>query len=143
MVYTLHCCHSFILPCSVDEHALIDLPTMINYVLKTTGEKQLIYVGYSQGTQMAFAGFTANKTLARSIKLFFGLAPVATLRHVRGAFNWMASMYPVIRVSYNERIESHGVLFLCSSEHNNQCLLRCKLKNSTFLVCMFARCRRA
>ena len=71
---------------------------MIDYVLKTTGEKKLIYVGYSQGTMMGFAGFTANKTLARSIRAFFALAPVATLKHVVGAFRWMASRFPVIKV---------------------------------------------
>ena len=71
---------------------------MIDYVLKTTGEKTLIYVGYSQGSMMGFAGFTANKTLARSIRAFFALAPVATLKYVEGGFKWLASMFPVIKV---------------------------------------------
>lgn len=71
---------------------------MIDYVLKTTGEKTLIYVGYSQGSMMGFAGFTANKTLAQSVRAFFALAPVAILKHVEGGFKWMASMFPVIQV---------------------------------------------
>lgn len=70
---------------SWDEMANIDLPTQINYVLGYTGQKELFYVGHSEGTTQAFAGFQ-NTTLASKIKLFVALAPVATVGHCTSDF---------------------------------------------------------
>ena len=80
----------YLILCRFDEHALIDLPAMVDYVLQVSGQKQLFYVGHSQGTIMGFAGFTHNQTLASRIKLFFALAPVTTVKHIKGAFRVMA-----------------------------------------------------
>jgi pimeloyl-ACP methyl ester carboxylesterase len=44
-----------------------DLPAMINYVLEVTGQQQLNYVGHSQGSLIAFAGFSTNQELARKV----------------------------------------------------------------------------
>lgn len=38
------------LPCSFHEMAMYDLPATINYILQRTGQEQLYYVAYSQGT---------------------------------------------------------------------------------------------
>lgn len=38
------------LPCSFHEMAMYDLPASINYILQRTGQEQLYYVAYSQGT---------------------------------------------------------------------------------------------
>jgi lysosomal acid lipase/cholesteryl ester hydrolase len=67
-----------------DQHALIDLPTMLTRVIDVTGHKRLFYVGHSQGTIMGFAGFTANQSLAAHIKVFFALAPVTTVHYIKG-----------------------------------------------------------
>jgi len=61
---------------SFDEMANIDLPTIINYVLKTTQASKLSYVGHSQGTTMGFIGFE-NPIIASKVNLFIALAPVA------------------------------------------------------------------
>jgi len=61
---------------SWDEMASIDLPTQINYALEYTGQEKLHYIGHSEGTTQAFAGFE-NTTLASKVKLFVALAPVA------------------------------------------------------------------
>ncbi|KAL5475602.1 hypothetical protein EMCRGX_G025434 [Ephydatia muelleri] len=78
---------------SFDEHALIDLPTMLNHALSVSGQSQLFYAGHSQGTVMGFAGFTANKTLASQINAFIALAPVTTVKHVEGALAVIAPFY--------------------------------------------------
>lgn len=62
---------------SYDEMALLDLPAHVEYVLAATGAKTLSYVGHSQGTIQAFAGFSRNHTLADKVNLFIAMAPVA------------------------------------------------------------------
>lgn len=64
---------------SYDEMALKDLPAVVNYILKVTGQEQIFYIGHSQGTTIAFMAFSTLPELASKIKLFFGLAPVATV----------------------------------------------------------------
>ncbi|KAL1481263.1 hypothetical protein MTO96_050404, partial [Rhipicephalus appendiculatus] len=36
------------------EHALYDLPAQIDYVLRNTGQRRLLYIGFSQGTLSFF-----------------------------------------------------------------------------------------
>uniref|UniRef100_A0A8C5EV16 Lipase n=1 Tax=Gouania willdenowi TaxID=441366 RepID=A0A8C5EV16_GOUWI len=64
---------------SYDELALKDLPAVINYILKVSGEERIFYIGHSQGTTIAFIAFSTLPELAQKIKLFIGLAPVATV----------------------------------------------------------------
>ena len=78
-----------------DEHAQIDLPTMLDYVMKVTGQDELFYVGHSQGTAMGFAGFTFNQSLAQHIKVFFALAPVSTVKYIKGLFAFIAEKLDV------------------------------------------------
>ncbi|XP_051959353.1 lysosomal acid lipase/cholesteryl ester hydrolase-like isoform X2 [Xyrauchen texanus] len=64
---------------SHDEMAKKDLPAVINFITKTTGQEQIFYVGHSQGTTIAFMAFSSMPELASKIKMFFALAPVATV----------------------------------------------------------------
>jgi lysosomal acid lipase/cholesteryl ester hydrolase len=66
---------------SFDEMAQYDLPGQIDYILKTTGEKKIFYIGHSEGTIQAFAGFL-DPELASKVKIFIALAPVAHVGHV-------------------------------------------------------------
>ncbi|XP_074088344.1 lipase member K-like isoform X2 [Macrotis lagotis] len=68
---------------SFDEMANYDLPATINFILKKTRQNQLYYVGHSQGTTIAFVSFSTNPNLAQRIKMFFGLAPVGLINHVK------------------------------------------------------------
>jgi lysosomal acid lipase/cholesteryl ester hydrolase len=61
----------------LDELARQDLPTSLNYILKHTGNKKLSYVGFSQGSAMAFASFSVHHDLAAKINIFVALAPAA------------------------------------------------------------------
>ncbi|NWS61598.1 LICH hydrolase, partial [Chunga burmeisteri] len=63
---------------SFHEMAMYDLPAMINYILQKTGQEQLYYVAYSQGTTTGFIAFSSIPELDRKIKMFFALAPVTT-----------------------------------------------------------------
>ncbi|KAM9051712.1 lysosomal acid lipase/cholesteryl ester hydrolase isoform 3-T4 [Megaptera novaeangliae] len=65
---------------SYDEMANYDLPASINFILNKTGQEQVYYVGHSQGTTIGFIAFSRIPELAKKIKVFFALAPVASAR---------------------------------------------------------------
>ena len=52
LLYFLQCLIERVpfLDCSYDEMANYDLPASINFILNKTGQKQVYYVGHSQGT---------------------------------------------------------------------------------------------
>ena len=84
---------------SWEDHALIDLPTMVDYVLTVTNQKQLYYIGHSQGTALGFASFTSNPELASKIRKFYALGPLINLHHTRGVFWIMGFVRPQLVVS--------------------------------------------
>jgi pimeloyl-ACP methyl ester carboxylesterase len=90
---------------SWDEMAHKDLPAMINYVLATTQQTQLNYVGHSMGTMTAFAEFSADATMRAKIKNFFGLGPVASLGHIQGFIKSISK--------YLNELEVNFCSFLC------------------------------
>ncbi|KAK9400666.1 putative lipase, partial [Crotalus adamanteus] len=68
---------------SYNQMAKYDLPASIDFVLQKTGQKQIYYIGHSQGTTIAFIAFSSNKQLASKIKLYIALAPVATVKNAK------------------------------------------------------------
>ncbi|XP_072413930.1 gastric triacylglycerol lipase isoform X1 [Chiloscyllium punctatum] len=66
---------------SFDEMATKDLPAVIDFILQKTSQRQLYYVGHSQGTTIGFIAFSTMPELAKKIKVFFGLAPVVTVKY--------------------------------------------------------------
>ncbi|KAL0616112.1 Lysosomal acid lipase/cholesteryl ester hydrolase, partial [Plecturocebus cupreus] len=64
---------------SYDEMAKYDLPASISFILNKTGQEQVYYVGHSQGTTIGFIAFSQIPELAKRIKMFFALAPVASV----------------------------------------------------------------
>lgn len=59
----------------MDEFAFHDIPDSINYVLSTTKQKSLSYIGFSQGTAQAFATLSIHPTLNNKVDVFIALAP--------------------------------------------------------------------
>ena len=78
--------------------AKYDLPAAINYALGVSKQKQLFYVGHSQGTLIAFAGFGRNHDLAQKVKAFFALAPVTTVGNIKGAIKVISYVTPEVEV---------------------------------------------
>ncbi|NXF95838.1 LIPM Lipase, partial [Eubucco bourcierii] len=74
----LHFHHQDYSAYSFHEMAMYDLPATINYILQMTGQEQLHYVAYSQGTTTGFIAFSSMPELDRKIKMFFALAPITT-----------------------------------------------------------------
>lgn len=59
---------------SLDEMALYDVPTIVDYILQETGFPSLTYIGFSQGTTQCFAALSTNKNLNSKINHFIALA---------------------------------------------------------------------
>lgn len=68
---------------STDEIALHDLPAMIDYVLKTSNQEKLYYVGYSQGTTAFFALASARPEYNDKIIMMYALSPMAYMSNTR------------------------------------------------------------
>jgi len=75
---------------SWDQMAHSDLPAMINKALNVSQADQLYYVGFSLGTTTAFAKFSQDREFAKKIKKFYALAPMVTLKHIKGPLSWMS-----------------------------------------------------
>ncbi|CAH2268284.1 jg5483 [Pararge aegeria aegeria] len=76
---------------SIDEIALHDLPAMIDYTLKTTEQKKLHYVGYSQGSTVFFAWVATHPEVRDKIVSMHALAPMVYMTNVRSPLIRMIS----------------------------------------------------
>lgn len=59
----------------MDQFAFHDIPDSIDYILRTTSQPSLSYIGFSQGTAQAFATLSIHPTLNDKVDVFVGLAP--------------------------------------------------------------------
>ncbi|KAF2202974.1 alpha/beta-hydrolase, partial [Delitschia confertaspora ATCC 74209] len=60
---------------SMDQFAFHDIPDSIAYILETTNQPSLSYIGFSQGTAQAFATLSIHPTLNEKVDVFIALAP--------------------------------------------------------------------
>ncbi|KAF4984407.1 hypothetical protein FZEAL_369 [Fusarium zealandicum] len=60
---------------SIDEFAFHDIPDSIGYILDTTQQQSLSYIGFSQGTAQAFAALAIHPKLNNQVNVFIALAP--------------------------------------------------------------------
>lgn len=66
-----------------DEIALHDLPTMIDYVLKTSQQQRMYYVGYSMGTTAFFALASERPEYNDKIIMMYAMSPMAYMTNAR------------------------------------------------------------
>lgn len=69
---------------SIDEQALIDLPTQIEFVLMKTGSKQVAYIAFSQTTLFMFCLLSMEPEYSQKLAAFIAMAPVFYGIHYRG-----------------------------------------------------------
>ncbi|XP_027627315.1 lipase member J-like [Tupaia chinensis] len=81
---------------SFDEMAKYDLPALINFIVKQTGQEQIYYAAHSQGNIIAFIAFSTIPKLAQRIKTFFALAPGFYFRHIRSALRILLQLPTVL-----------------------------------------------
>jgi len=67
---------------SMDQFAFHDIPDSISYILETTHQPSLSYIGFSQGTAQAFATLSIHPTLNDKVDVFIALAPAMSPKGV-------------------------------------------------------------
>ena len=78
---------------SWDDMARDDLPSMIYYILNATKQIELGYVGHSQGTMIAFAGFgRPDSVLQNNVSFYAALAPVAHVGHMKSPLKYLSDL---------------------------------------------------
>ena len=76
-----------------------DVPAMIDHIIKTTGNKQISYLGHSQGSTTFFVMLSERPEYNDKIKVMFSLAPVAYCSHmVSPLFQALGRLSPIINV---------------------------------------------
>mgnify|MGYP001811081675 CR=1 FL=1 len=83
---------------SLDELALVDLPTAIDYVLDATGHKQLGFIGFSQGCAIATMLLAAQPAYDDKIWLLLLVAPVVMAESVVQPFLRQQAMKSTAKV---------------------------------------------
>ncbi|XP_042644869.1 lysosomal acid lipase/cholesteryl ester hydrolase [Tyto alba] len=80
--------HKTLKPCqkefwqfSFDEIGKYDIPAELYFIMNKTGQKDVYYVGHSEGSTAGFIAFSTYPELARRVKVFFALGPVATITY--------------------------------------------------------------
>ncbi|RZC37792.1 Abhydro lipase domain containing protein, partial [Asbolus verrucosus] len=63
------------------EIGITDIPTMIDYVLETTGQPSLYHVGHSQGTTTFYVMTSMRPEYNAKVKAHFSLAPIVYMNH--------------------------------------------------------------
>lgn len=86
---------------------VFDLPKMIDFALNHTQNKDLYYIGHSQGTAAFFVMGSVRPEYNSKIKLMTALAPVATLYCIgRQNFiiRYLLIISPELEVGKNQKL---------------------------------------
>ncbi|GAB5578315.1 lipase member K isoform X1 [Prionailurus iriomotensis] len=138
---------------SYDEMANYDLSASINFILNKTGQEQVYYVGHSQGTTIGFIAFSRIPELARKIKMFLALAPVASIKFSTSPLNKLGD-FPdfLFKVSVNifegvfslkdlfgvkQFLPQNAVLKWLSTHVCSRVILKELCGNALFVLCGF------
>lgn len=109
---------------SYDEMAKKDLPAVINFITKTTGQEQIFYVGHSQGTtigKILSSDSRLNKLSTISYKVkrdlwsVFGIASFCTLNLK------MCVIQSAVRETHDIFVFFLGSLISESNKHGTRC----------------------
>uniref|UniRef100_A0A8D0HPB3 Lipase n=1 Tax=Sphenodon punctatus TaxID=8508 RepID=A0A8D0HPB3_SPHPU len=89
---------------SFDEMGKYDLPAAVYFILNKTEQEQMYYVAHSEGTATGFVALSTRTELAQKIKMFFALAPVATITFAQTPMVKMATLpETLLRVMFGSK----------------------------------------
>uniref|UniRef100_A0A8D2PFY0 Lipase n=1 Tax=Zosterops lateralis melanops TaxID=1220523 RepID=A0A8D2PFY0_ZOSLA len=98
--------HKTLKPCqkefwqfSFDEMGKYDIPAELNFIMNKTGQKNVYYIGHSEGSAAGFIAFYTYPELAKKVKAFFALGPVTVCPHATSPLIQILKLpLPVLKV---------------------------------------------
>ncbi|NXL12618.1 LIPM Lipase, partial [Mesembrinibis cayennensis] len=81
---------------SFDEIGKYDIPAELYFIINKTGQKDVYYVGHSEGSTAGFIAFSTYPELAQRVKVLFALAPAATVTHGTSPLVTFARLPPLL-----------------------------------------------
>ncbi|NWV11843.1 LICH hydrolase, partial [Ptilonorhynchus violaceus] len=98
--------HKTLKPCqkefwqfSFDEIGKYDIPAELYFIMNKTGQKDVYYIGHSEGSTAGFIAFSTYPELSQKIKVFFALGPVVTITHATSPLVMLTRLpQPLIRL---------------------------------------------
>ena len=120
---------------SFSELIKYDLPATIDYVLKETNNKQVGYIGHSQGTMIMFGLLSTQKKYNDIVKPFIALAPVSTVRFLSTPLKYLAKipMLPRLLGLYGGPFLPSSYLTKFVAEHICTSPMRSLCSNAVFI----------
>nr|CAD7207175.1 unnamed protein product [Timema douglasi] len=85
---------------------MFDLSAMIDYVLSTTGESSLYFVGHSMGATIAVVLLSERPEYNEKLKITILLAPVVRLRHNTSIFRHSSPLWKAL-----QKVTSYSGMF--------------------------------
>ncbi|CAG9858471.1 unnamed protein product [Phyllotreta striolata] len=129
---------------SWNEMGEIDLPTMIDYILQSTGVDGIHYVGHSQGTTSFFVMASEKPEYNSKIKVHIALAPIAYMKHITSpllkimAF-WEGAIELLFNlIGENEFLPQKGFLHLITETMCSIGVGKLLCENTLFALCGFS-----
>ncbi|XP_011163180.2 lipase 3 [Solenopsis invicta] len=109
-----------------------DLPTMIDYILKYTNQKDLYYIGHSMGTTSLFALLSTKPEYNIKVKMAICLSPVVFWIELSPEVYAIAEAWPTIK----EILEKHEIYDIFPQSLTTVTLARTLCKNNvTQIIC--------
>ncbi|NWW73173.1 LIPM Lipase, partial [Climacteris rufus] len=98
---------------SFDEMGKYDIPAELYFIMNKTGQKDVYYVGHSEGSTAGFIAFSTHPELAKHVKVFFALGPVTACPHATSPLIKITSLpEPLLRLVFGCKGAVHQIEFL-------------------------------
>lgn len=123
---------------------VIDLPTIIDYVLEQTGAESLYYSGHSQGTTAFYVMTASLPEYNDKIKAHVSLAPIGFMNHMTSPLMkimaiWEKPLSALLSlIGVNEFLPNDGFLSLMTEAICQEGVGQVLCKNALFAVCGFS-----
>ncbi|NWZ63828.1 LIPM Lipase, partial [Acrocephalus arundinaceus] len=112
--------HKTLKPCqkefwqfSFDEMGKYDIPAELNFIMNKTGQKDVYYIGHSEGSTAGFIAFYTHPELAKRVKVFFALGPVTACPHATSPLVKITNLpQPLLRLVLGCKGAAHQIEFL-------------------------------
>ncbi|NXU59450.1 LICH hydrolase, partial [Turnix velox] len=90
-----------------------DIPAELYFIMNKTGEKNVYYIGHSEGSAAGFIAFSTYPELAQRVKLFSALGPVTTCSYATSPLMKIANLpAPLLRFALGGKGFAHQIGFL-------------------------------